>query len=282
MKSAIWISNSTTLRTSKLTLDNDNVYIDSSIEYDKKTSTEWSDIIFNKSSLVKSGSYLALDFDGVCSNNIHLVELAEHIGQKKTAEEISTIHEREKSEKKVEETIKNLGHFCKGLPYYAFQQIALTTEIRPSIIQIINEARKMGIPIAIITNGIAEFVKICLAGKNINVDQIWGTQLGFKDNICTGEIYGSMAKVNSKGTIINALCSLFGAKPIVIGNGMNDVEMIKNAFEKDGYSFLLRKQDEAAEEIRSFCSPSPELINPENNFHNRVIEILKVYSSNSP
>jgi phosphoserine phosphatase len=211
--------------------------------------------------------FLALDFDGVCSEVVHLLKLAASVGKEEAASTIANAHLYREEEPSLEMTLRQLSRMYAGLPHKSFKKIAEDTGLREEVSELISAAHNKQCRIAVITNGSREFVQLCLSANHLTVDGIWGTEVVFQEGICVGEVRGELIRSVSKGVVLSGLSRIWKAKPICIGDGWNDIHMFGSAIDLKGRTYLLREEDQIARDI---LERFPEVTRIENLY--QVIE----------
>lgn len=129
------------------------------------------------------------------------------------------------------ESFKKRVSILKGVNTSAFESVYNNSlKLSPGAKELINFFKSTGIKSAIISGGLSYFAE--RLHNSLGVDTYRANNVEVANNSLTGAVEGKIIDANEKANYINELCALYQLKReqvIAIGDGANDLEMMKIA-----------------------------------------------------
>ena len=129
------------------------------------------------------------------------------------------------------ESFKKRVSILKGVNTSAFESVYNNSlKLSPGAKELISFFKSIGIKSAIISGGLSYFAE--RLHNSLGVDTYRANNVEVANNSLTGAVEGKIIDANEKANYINELCALYQLKReqvIAIGDGANDLEMMKIA-----------------------------------------------------
>lgn len=129
------------------------------------------------------------------------------------------------------ESFKKRVSILKGVNTSAFESVYNNSlKLSPGAKELINFFKSTGIKSAIISGGLSYFAE--RLHNSLGVDTYRANNVEVANNSLTGAVEGKIIDANEKANYIDELCALYQLKReqvIAIGDGANDLEMMKIA-----------------------------------------------------
>ncbi|MEL6486451.1 MAG: phosphoserine phosphatase SerB [Pseudomonadota bacterium] len=194
---------------------------------------------------VRTPQLLVSDMDSTMIGQECIDELADYAGIK---DQIAAITERAMlGELDFEAALRERVALLAGLPESAIDR-CLAERIRPNpgARELVQGLKAKGARAVLVTGGFHHFADA--VGEQIGFDRVVGNRLAVKDGVLTGGLEGPVSDANTKARVLAEEASALGrgATTLAIGDGANDIPMIKAA--TYGFAYCAKpKANEAAD-----------------------------------
>lgn len=202
---------------------------------------------------------LLLDMDGTVTPSRFAVELARATGHEDELMQLLDGHDNDAATRS-----NNIANVFRFVHKRKFQQVAHALEIRPGVIAFVNQMRRRGFMVGLVSD--SYFVAADIVRRRIFADFAMAHTLQFDGDVCTG-----MLRINSafspedadnaticKSNVLQRFLSDTTAPPVeetwAIGDNLNDLELLRlanRAYVIDPKSSALT-QEPRITEIKSF------------------------------
>lgn len=157
----------------------------------------------------------------------------------------------ELTEKYLKTDIKKLadeviGKLWKGKKADKFFELIKNSKYNPGVKETIQELKKMGIKICILTSGPIQLAK--RVQKELDVDYVYGHEIIIEDNIITGKYNWLSYDFSHKGETFLKICKEMEIDPkdtIVVGDNEQDIYK----FAKAGFSIAFNSKSENLKKV---------------------------------
>lgn len=178
---------------------------------------------------------LLLDMDGTVTPSRFAVELARATGHESALMQVLDGHDCDAATRS-EQVAKVFQYVHKK----RFQQVANAIEIRASVIEFVNQMRRRGFMVGVVSD--SYFVAAEIVRRRIFADFAMAHTINFENDVCTGQIRINQAFVDEASKTTNVICKSnvmrrFLADPCapmvnltwVVGDNINDLELMRAA-----------------------------------------------------
>ena len=140
--------------------------------------------------------------------------------------------------------LKHIFRGFRGLKVNTMMQIAAKVPLMPEAQTVIDQLKTQGTKIALVTSGLPTIVVRLFADK-LGADHAFGFEVGIKDDILTGEIWGDVIEPNGKLSVLHKIvdyeCLAIGECAVIADDRNNAAifleDVVKIAYNPD---FVLR------------------------------------------
>ena len=146
-------------------------------------------------------------------------------------EEISQITSRAmRGESNFERSLRDRVSFLEGLPVSAFDKVFNSIHLSPNVQEFISILQKNGILVGLVSGGFTPIVE--RLAKSLGIAYFSANQLEVKDGLLTGKLVGQIISPEIKQATLEQWrkeLQLPRARTVAIGDGVNDLLMLKSA-----------------------------------------------------
>ncbi|RMG33929.1 MAG: phosphoserine phosphatase SerB [Methanobacteriota archaeon] len=176
----------------------------------------------------KNKKLIIFDMDSTLINGETIVEAAKLAGKEQEMAEATEL--AMSTDMDFSESLIQRARLLQGIPEAMLKQIANNLELTFGAEELISELKAMGWKIGIVSSGFSYFTDA--VKEKLGLDYSFGNTLEIRDGIVTGNITGSIIDANGKWEIVQELAHQLNIHPdevVTIGDGSNDISMIKNS-----------------------------------------------------
>ena len=146
-------------------------------------------------------------------------------------EEISQITSRAmRGELDFESSLRKRVSLLEGLPVSAFDKVFNSIHLSPNVQEFISILQKNGIQVGLVSGGFTPIVE--RLAKSLGIAYFSANQLEVKDGLLTGKLVGQIISPEIKQATLEQWrkeLQLPRARTVAIGDGVNDLLMLKSA-----------------------------------------------------
>ena len=169
-----------------------------------------------------------MDVDGT----LILEEVIDLLGREAGREgEISQITSRAmRGELNFESSLRKRVSLLEGLPVSAFDKVFNSIHLSPNVQEFISILQKNGILVGLVSGGFTPIVE--RLAKSLGIAYFSANQLEVKDGLLTGKLVGQIISPEIKQATLEQWrkeLQLPRARTVAIGDGVNDLLMLKSA-----------------------------------------------------
>ena len=169
-----------------------------------------------------------MDVDGT----LILEEVIDLLGKEAgREEEISQITSRAmRGELDFESSLRKRVSLLEGLPVSAFDKVFNSIHLSPNVQEFISILQKNGILVGLVSGGFTPIVE--RLAKSLGIAYFSANQLEVKDGLLTGKLVGQIISPEIKQATLEQWrkeLQLPRARTVAIGDGVNDLLMLKSA-----------------------------------------------------
>ena len=169
-----------------------------------------------------------MDVDGT----LILEEVIDLLGREAgREEEISQITSRAmRGELDFESSLRKRVSFLEGLPISVFDKVFDSIHLSPNVQEFISILQKNGILVGLVSGGFIPIVE--RLAKSLGIAYFSANQLEVKDGLLTGKLVGQIISPEIKQATLEQWrkeLQLPRARTVAIGDGVNDLLMLKSA-----------------------------------------------------
>ncbi|WP_161631577.1 HAD-IB family phosphatase [Rhodoferax saidenbachensis] len=178
---------------------------------------------------------LLLDMDGTVTPSRFAVELAKANGQSTALMQLLDTHDGDASTRS-----ENIARLFQYLHKKKFEQVARAMEIRPGVIEFVNQMRRRGFMVGVVSD--SYFVAADVLRRRIFADFAMAHSIVFENEVCTGQVRINPAFIHPTGSAGNPICKSnvlrrFLSDPSepavhltwVVGDNTNDLALMRLA-----------------------------------------------------
>jgi glucosyl-3-phosphoglycerate synthase len=178
---------------------------------------------------------LLLDMDGTVTPSRFAVELAKANGQSTALMQLLDTYDGDASTRS-----ENIARLFQYLHKKKFEQVARAMEIRPGVIEFVNQMRRRGFMVGVVSD--SYFVAADVLRRRIFADFAMAHSIVFENEVCTGQVRINPAFIDSSGQTENRVCKShvlqrFLSDPSdsavnltwVVGDNTNDLALMRLA-----------------------------------------------------
>lgn len=116
----------------------------------------------------------------------------------------------------------------KGLPISVLQDVQEEISLTKGAAELINTLQSQGDVVAVVSGGFLEVMAPLM--NSLKIEKFLANQLEISDNKLTGQVLGKIVSRETKAEYLQKLkTELKPTRTIAVGDGANDIEMIKSA-----------------------------------------------------
>ncbi len=176
----------------------------------------------------KNKRLIIFDMDSTLIDGETIVEIAKLLG--KEDEMAKTTEIAMSGNSNFSESLKYRAKLIAGVPESDLKKLADNIEIMQGVEELISELKDMGWKIGVVSSGFSYFTDS--VKDKLGLDYSFGNTLEIKNGVATGKVVGEIIDSEGKWEIVKELAEQLGLKTdqiVTIGDGSNDISMIKNS-----------------------------------------------------
>jgi phosphoserine phosphatase len=171
---------------------------------------------------------VCMDVDSTFVRGEFIDDLADLLDKK---EEVAKITGRAmRGEIEFEEALRERVRLLRGLPMTRAKELCERFELTAGALELVRTARKLGMRVGLVSGGFDFFVD--MLKDRFQLDFAFANALEVENGVLTGEVTGTVVDCQRKAQVLLDMSQVFGIRleqTIAIGDGANDIEMLKVA-----------------------------------------------------
>ncbi len=176
----------------------------------------------------KNKKLIIFDMDSTLVNGESIVEVAKLAGKEKEMAKATEL--AMSTDIDFQKSLIQRAKLLQGIPEEMLKQIANNLELTYGAEELISELKAMGWKIGVVSSGFSYFTDA--VKEKLGLDYSFGNTLEIRDGKVTGNVIGTIIDSEGKWEIVKELAQQLNILPeevVTIGDGSNDISMIKNS-----------------------------------------------------
>ncbi len=176
----------------------------------------------------QSKRLLCMDVDSTFVKGELIDELAEFVGVKDQVADITA--QAMRGELDFEAALRKRVALLKGLRMSRARELCDRFELAPGGEELVRTVKRLGMKVGLVSGGFSFFVEALR--RRFGLDFTFANELEVVDGVLTGQVIGTVVDSHRKAQVLRDMAHVFDIQleqSIAVGDGANDIEMLKTA-----------------------------------------------------